>query len=207
MDEDNVKLNETFQDKEEFERRIRSIVKAILSGESERFDEIYAFYHNRVYALAWSLTGNYDDAMDVVQESFLRTYRALGSWKGRSRFSTWIHRIVVNTSIDFIRREARHHVKRLSSGGNEQLEEKVHKLIQGVETRTPFSELERKELRCRIFLAINQLGGRQRKCFILRYFGHLSIRDVASVIGCGEGTVKRHLFRARQNLKQLLILE
>jgi RNA polymerase sigma-70 factor, ECF subfamily len=186
------------------DKEVREIVNEILSGKVELFDKIFVSFHHRVYALAWNMTGNYDDAMDVVQECFIRTYRALKSWKGRAKFTTWLHRIAINTSIDFIRREAKHKSSRIESGGNEDICEMIQRLSEGVDNRTPFSELERKELRQRIFRAINQLSGRQKKCFILRYFSGKTIKEIALITNCGEGTTKRHLFRARMKLQNLL---
>lgn len=160
-----------------------------------------------VFILAWNLTGNYDDSMDVVQECFLRVFRALCSWKKKAKFATWLHRIAVNTAIDYIRREAKHQAKRRTFSGDESMDEEIERLAQGVETRTPLTELQQKELRMRIFQAVNQLAARQRRCFILRYFSGLDIREIAQVVGCGEGTVKRHLFRARKRLQQWLLPE
>jgi len=186
------------------EREIRDIVEAVLRGDTEKFGRLFDLLHNRVYALAWNLTGNYDDAMDVLQECFLRAYRALSSWKGNAKFTTWLHRITVNTAIDYIRREARHHDKRITGADDEETDKEIQNLCEGVERRTPLMEAERKELRRRLVHAINQLRGMQRRCFILRYFGNLPLKEVALIAGCGEGTIKRHLFRARERLRQLL---
>ncbi len=187
------------------EAHIREIVNAVLAGETERFGEIFNLFHKKVYALAWNITGDYDDAMDVVQECFLRTFRALSSWRGRAKFSTWLHRIAVNTAIDYIRRQSKHYVRRLTPTGEEEQDDKIQRLAEGIETKTPATELERKELRQTLMRAIAQLRGRQRKCFLLRYFADLPIKEVAQIVGCGEGTVKRHLFRARKHLRQILM--
>ena len=189
------------------EQAVQEIVKAVLAGKTERFEEIFVLFHNMVFSLAWHLTGNYDDAMDVVQECFLRAFRALCSWKRKAKFATWLHRIAINTSIDYIRREAKHQAKRLAGSGCEDMDEEVERLAQGVETRTPLTELKQKELRRRILQAVNQLSGRQLRCFILRYYSDLAIKEIALIIGCGEGTVKRHLFRARKRLQEWLLPE
>jgi len=208
MDMSNVQINTLHEtDPESLEKATREIVQDVLAGREERFEELFNLYHNRVYALAWSMTQNYDDAMDIVQECFLRSFRALNSWKGRAKFTTWLHRITVNAAIDYIRREVRHRNRRLEALGDPDRDDEVLRLAEGVNRKTPLTELQRKELRKRIFQAISQLGGRQKRCFILRYFGGLSIREVASVVGCGEGTAKRHLFRARERLRQMLISE
>src|SRR5690606_18521972 len=83
-------------------------VQAVKAGQSDAFEEIVFTYRDQVFSAAWHLTRNHEDAMDVTQEAFLRAYNALSGYKGKSRFSTWLHRIVLNTGIDFIRREKRH---------------------------------------------------------------------------------------------------
>jgi len=208
MEGDNVQLNtNTGRTPDVSEQALQDIVKAVLAGKKERFEEIFVLFHNMVFFLAWNLTGNYDDAMDVVQECFLRVFRALCSWKKKAKFATWLHRIAINTAIDYIRREAKHQAKRLTSSGFEDMDEEIDRLAQGVETRTPLTELQQKELRRRILYAVNQLGGRQRQCFILRYYSDLDIKEIAQVVGCAQGTVKRHLFRARKRLQEWLIPE
>lgn len=206
MELDNVQFNVSNSGYSDIsEDMIRTIVRDVLAGKSERFEELFGLYHGLVYGMAWNLTGNYEDALDVTQECFLRTYRALCSWKGKAKFSTWLHRIAVNTAIDYIRREAKHHSQRIESGNDEELDKEIECISQGVESQTPLTKLQQKELRLRIFRAVGQLKGRQRRCFILRYFADLSIKEVAGIVGCGEGTAKRHLFRARERLRSLLL--
>jgi len=188
----------------ETEEKVRAIVKDVLDGDHERFGEIIRIYENRVFSIAWNLTGCRDDAMDIFQECFMRIFRALSSWKGKARFSTWLHRIATNTAIDFVRREARHQHKRVVTSGNEDMDREIELLAEGVNPLTPLEELKRRELRARIFEAVSQLEGKQRECFILRYFADLPVSEVAATIGCGEGTTKRHLFRAREKMKALL---
>src|SRR4051812_10610210 len=84
------------------------LVQQTLAGNREAFDEIVFLFRDQVYATTWHMTRNTEDALDVAQEVFIRAYRALGSYKGRARFSTWLHRIVLNACIDHIRREKRH---------------------------------------------------------------------------------------------------
>lgn len=206
MKDSYVKHNNNREDPIDDER-VRRIVKEVLKGDAYRFEEIFDLFRGRIYGLSWSLTGNREDALDVVQESFIRAFRALKSWKGRSKFSTWLHRIVVNTAIDFIRREAKHHNKRVTPGSEKEADEKFRILLEGVDEKTAVAELERRDLRKRLFQAINKLPGSQKRSFILRYFGELTVKDISDIIGCGEGTTKRQLFRAREKLKKMLSLD
>src|SRR5690606_27059815 len=84
------------------------LVERAVAGSSEAFEEIAFLYREHVYAAAWQFTRNSDDAMDVTQEAFLRAFRALSSFKGKARCSTWLHRIVLNTCVDYLRREKKH---------------------------------------------------------------------------------------------------
>lgn len=186
------------------EKEIRDLVDAVLRGDRKKYGELFELFQPQVFSLAWNLTGNLDDTMDIIQECFLRAYRALSSWKGNAKFATWLHRIAVNTAIDFIRREAKHHDKRLEASQNEDDDEEIQNLCEGVERRTPLTELQRKELRKKIFTAVALLPDMQRRCFVLRYLGDMSTREAAEIFGCSEGTVKSHLYRAREFLKQAL---
>ena len=187
------------------ENKVRALVEAVLHGDRKKYGELFELFQPLVFRLSWNLTGNFDDAMDIVQECFLRAYRALSSWKGKAKFSTWLHRIAVNTAIDFIRREARHHEKRMEGSPYEEEDEEVQSLCEGVERRTPLTELQQKELRTKIFTAVSFLPKMQRRCFVLRYLGDMSIREVSEILGCSEGTVKSQLHRARVFLKSALV--
>ena len=178
--------------------------REILRGDKERFEEIVERFRMYVYQIAWKMTTNYDDAMDITQEVFLRVYRALSSWKGRSKFSTWLHRIAVNTTIDYLRRNSRYAKTFVEGQEREDSEDLDRKLREGVTHETPSRALELKELRCAIYSAVVKLPGRQRKCFVLRHYYGLPIKEIAEILGCSEGTVKRHLYRALQRLRTLL---
>ncbi len=178
--------------------------REILRGDTERFEEIVERFRMYVYQIAWKMTTNYDDAMDITQEVFMRVYRALSSWKGRSKFSTWLHRIALNTTIDYLRRNRRHVREFVRLAEEEDSEDLGRKLQEGVTHETPSRVLELKELRCAIYSAVVKLPSRQRKCFVLRHYYVLPIKEIAEILGCSEGTVKRHLYRALQRLRTLL---
>lgn len=187
------------------EARLRDAVEAVRRGEQHRFDEIVAELGSQVHATAWRMTQNADDAMDVAQEAFVRMYHALGAWRGNSRFSTWAHRIVLNTAVDYLRRQARHYRGRVE-------------LPQGADNEDPFEppewagitepmaakSFENEELRGAILKAVDRLSGNQKRCFLLRYYQDLGIHEIAETLGTSDGTVKRHLFRATRKLRELL---
>lgn len=183
------------------ESHILGLVQAARDGQRDAFDEIVFHYREQVYAAAWQLTRNHEDAMDVTQEAFLRAYGALGSYKGRSRFSTWLHRVVLNTGIDYIRRERRHR--------HESTDQEDIAAGHNLKHETPIPATQRDqvyeaELQKQILLALDQLSSRQRQVFVLRYYHELDTKETAKVLKCTEGAVKRHLFRAQSRLRELL---
>lgn len=187
------------------ETRLRLVVAEVLAGNANRFDEIVAVIGGQVHAIAWRLTQNPEDALDVSQEAFLRIFKALPAWKGRCRFSTWVHRVVLNTAVDYLRRQSKHYRGRAEiPSPTEEDDPYEPQEWGGVTDYTPADAMERSEIRRRILQAVELLSSRQRKCFILRHFQELSVREVAEVLGTSEGTVKRHLFRACRRLRELL---
>lgn len=192
-------------DIESMDRKLREAVDDVLAGRQERFDDIVAAIGGQVHAVAWRLTQNADDALDVSQEALLRIYKALPAWKGRCKFTTWVHRVVLNTSVDYLRRQSKHYRGRVETPSpTEQDEPYEPQEWEGVTNYTPADAVERMEVRRRVLQAVELLSTQQRKCFLLRHFQGLSVREVADTLGSTEGTVKRHLFRACRRLRELL---
>ncbi len=187
------------------EQELRDAVADVLAGNKDRFEVIVEAIGPQIHAVAWKLTQDTDDALDVSQEALLRIYRALPAWKGRCKFSTWAHRVVLNTGVDFLRRQSKHYRGRVEVPAPEENDEAQEpQEWGGVTYYTAADALERSEIRRRIQQALVFLSARQRKCFVLRHYHDLSIREVAEVMGTSEGTIKRHLFRACRRLRELL---
>lgn len=178
------------------------LVELARAGQQDAFADLVFRFRDQVYATSWHLTRNTEDALDVTQEAFIRAYNALGSYKGRSRFSTWLHRIVLNTGIDYLRREARHrHVSTDEPlGTDEQAGGKVEASIAATQRDVVYE----KELHRQVLAALDKLSSRQRQVFFLRYFHGLDTKETADVLKCTQGSVKRHLFRAQIRLRELL---
>jgi RNA polymerase sigma-70 factor (ECF subfamily) len=150
---------------------------------------------------AWQLTRNTDDAMDVSQEVFVRVYRALSSFKGNAKFSTWLHRIVLNTSVDFVRREKRHwDTEPRADSSNEDESPPVEPSIEPNQRETVYQG----EIQRRVLAGLVKISARQRQVFLLRYYNELNLKEIADVLRCTEGAVKRHLFRAQERLRVIL---
>lgn len=181
------------------------LVQRTLAGNREAFDELVFLYRDQVYATAWQMTRNADDALDVSQEVFLRAYRALSSFKGNARFSTWLHRIVLNTCIDHIRKEKRHWGNiSTSDPGEGTLDDGPAPAPESSVDPTQRETVYHKQIQSRVLAGLKQISGRQREVFVLRYYQDLELKEIAEVLKCSEGAVKRHLHRAQMRLRDIL---
>jgi RNA polymerase sigma-70 factor (ECF subfamily) len=169
------------------------IVRSI-EGEPEAFRQLVEYYQGYAYSLAARLLANEDDALDVVQESFIRVWKHLAKYDPRARFTTWLYRIVTNLSYDRIKANNRR-VRVIASGSDEVMDsvpEQVRSTDEVLQTRQTLEE-------------INKLAGdlppRQRIVFVLRDLHNLSIREVTEITGIPSGSVKTNLYHARQAIR------
>jgi RNA polymerase sigma-70 factor (ECF subfamily) len=170
-------------------------------GDSEAFRTLVERHSRAVYRLAHRMTGNPSDAEDVVQETFLKAYKQLGRFESRANFSTWLHRIAVNCSIDLIRsrphREAGHDSADLEAMGGEDggEESKQH---------TPERLMLSTEVQDRINTAMSTLSHRERAAFVLRHFEGNSIEDISRSLGLKTNATKHSIFRAVRKMRAAL---
>jgi RNA polymerase sigma-70 factor, ECF subfamily len=174
-------------------------------GDSEAFRTLVERHSRAVYRLAHRMTGNPSDAEDVVQETFLKAYKQLGRFESRANFSTWLHRIAVNCSIDLIRsrphREAGHDSADLEAmGGTEGGKDG------GEESRqhTPERLMLSTEVQERINSAMSTLSHRERAAFVLRHFEGNSIEDISRSLGLKTNATKHSIFRAVRKMRAAL---
>jgi RNA polymerase sigma-70 factor (ECF subfamily) len=169
-------------------------------GDSEAFRTLVERHSRAVFRLAHRMTGNPSDAEDVVQETFLKAYKQLGRFESRANFSTWLHRIAVNCSIDLIRsrphREAGHDSADLEAMGSED----------GDESRqhTPERLMLSTEVQDRINTAMSALSHRERAAFVLRHFEGNSIEDISRSLGLKTNATKHSIFRAVRKMRAAL---
>jgi RNA polymerase sigma-70 factor, ECF subfamily len=170
-------------------------------GDLAAFEELVARHRDKVYARAYSILRNEDDALDASQEAWVKTWQRLAQFHGDSTFATWITRIVINLCLDHLRKQ-----KRRRSESIEQMEDDAG----GVERQmpavviNPTEGLERTELRQRIDQALAQMTGEHRTALILHEFEELEYKEIAQRMGCSIGTVMSRLFYARRRLAALL---
>ena len=177
-----------------------ALALALKGGDEAAFDEIVRRYQGRVYATAYRLTLNREDALDVAQESLLKAYRKIDAWKPTGRFLPWLLRLTTNQAIDFLRRKKRaRHVP---------LDETLLPRSEhaAVEPCTPDTEqrVRANEIDVRIRDALVVLSKTQRTVFSLRHYEGLQLADIAAELGCTVGSVKVHLFRALKKLRKEL---
>jgi RNA polymerase sigma-70 factor (ECF subfamily) len=168
-------------------------------GFEAAFEQLFARYRERVYAIAFRVVGNAVDAMDVVQESFALLFRKLHAFRGGSLFSTWLFRIVVNCSIDHRRKRdgnGRVHAMSLDSGAT---------MVDPVdESPSPEHRAQTVELGDQVQQAISLLSPKLRAILALRYLEDMSYDELAATLGLSLGTVKSRLARAHLALEAVV---
>lgn len=175
----------------------KALALALKAGEEEAFDEIVARFQGRVFAVAYRVLGNREDALDASQEVFLKVYRKIDRWKPTGGFLPWILRLTTNHSIDQLRKKRRY--------PEQSLEEAFVPNSEGaaVEPATPQTDraVRAREIESRIRAALPVLSPSQRDVFLLRHYEGLQLAEIAESMGCTVGSVKVHLFRALKKLQ------
>jgi len=169
-------------------------------GDSEAFRALVERHSRAVFRLAHRMTGNASDAEDVVQETFLKAYRQLSRFESRANFSTWLHRIAVNCSIDLIRarphRESGHDATDLEQFGA------ADAAVAG--RPSPERLMLSAEVQERIADAMSALSRMERAAFVLRHFEGQSIDEISRALGLKTNATKHSIFRAVKKMRQAL---
>lgn len=181
--------------------RDEALVDYAQQGDMAAFEELVGRHRDKIYARAFSMLRNEDEALDLSQEAWVKAWQRLRQFQGDSSFVTWITRIVINLCLDHLRRQ-----KRQLSESFELIEEEgggVERQMP-IEIPNPTAELEREELRRRIDLAMSQLSEAHRTVLILHEFEQMEYKEIAKAMKCSIGTVMSRLFYARRRLASLL---
>jgi len=178
------------------------LVKRAQGGNLEAYDELVQRYQERIYATVYHMTSNHEDANDLTQESFIKAFQALKSFKGGSTFYTWLYRIAVNKTINFLKqRKNRIH---LSLNDLDFNVEHDPDLLAFVSDKTPRREATLSELQEKLNTALMKLSEPHRLVVVLHDVQGLSHEEIAKVMDCNIGTVRSRLFYARQQLQAWL---
>ena len=181
-----------------------TLVLAARRGDLAAFEELVARHRDRIYARAFSMTRNEQEAIDLSQEAWIKGWQRLEQFQGDSSFTTWMTRIVINLCLDHLRKQKRHRTDSIEamedeSGG-------VERQLP-VEIVNPTEGLERGELRRKIDGALERLSAEHRTVLVLHAFEEMDYKTIAKTIGCSMGTVMSRLFYARRKLASLLAEE
>ncbi len=179
------------------------IVARARGGDHEAFRTLVERYQGRAYRLALRVLGDEEQARDVVQEAFLKAYSALDRFEGRSRFYTWLYRLVFNLCIDAKRRDRS--ADQVEWSEEQSLDVAPSPGLGASDAGSPNRELERKELRELMARAIEQLPADARRTFVLREVDGLSYAEIAEALGIPKGTVMSRLHHARRRLRAALV--
>jgi RNA polymerase sigma-70 factor (ECF subfamily) len=163
-------------------------------GEMDAFEELYQRHHRRVYSLCLRMTQNVQEAEDLTQEAFIQLYRKIGSFRGDSAFTTWLHRLTVNQVLMHFRKRSVKMEKTTQEG------ETPIQIVHGTENHRSMPVVDRIALDN----AIKQLPPGYRSVFILHDVEGHEHEEVARVLGCSVGTSKSQLHKARMKLRKLL---
>ena len=161
------------------------------NGDERAFTALVERHRRDVYRLAWRMSGNHDDAHDLSQEAFVRVYKSLGRFRGDAAFKTWLYRIVVNLSLNHVRKSRKESLGRVDV-------DDVVLPVQAVGLGQVIAAEAREELHG----AIEKLPEKQRKTLILKVFHELKYVEIARVMSCSVGTAKANFFHAVQSLKR-----
>ena len=178
-----------------------ALVRAAQKGEMDAFEELVARHRDKIYARAYSMMRNEEEAIDLSQEAWVKGWQRLVQFQGDSSFTTWMTRITINLCLDQLRRKKRHRTESIEemdeeSGGVERQ--------MPVVTVNPTERLERAELRARIDQALSQLSEAHRTVLVLCEFEQMEYKTIAKTMNCSIGTVMSRLFYARRKMAVLL---
>jgi len=179
-----------------------ALIRRTLDGDLTAYEELVKRYQSAVYGLIYHMTANHEDAADLAQETFIKAYNALGSFKGDSGFFTWLYRIAINTTLNHLKRRARQGEMYLNDLSPEVSNDPYVGPV--VSTFTPDREAILAELQKKLNEALLKLSENHRVVVILHDIQGLKHEEIAKILGCNVGTVRSRLFYARQQLKAYL---
>ncbi len=180
------------------------LIRRVQAGETEAFEDLVRSHEKTVYNLALRMTGDPQDAEDMAQEAFLKAYRSLGEFRGESKFSVWLYRIVSNVCLDHLRRQSRRPTVSLTA---EDEEGEQTQWDVPDESLSPERLLEQKLMREAVQKGLNALPEEQRQILLLREIRGLSYEEIGRILDLEPGTVKSRIFRARKRLCAFLLEE
>jgi RNA polymerase sigma-70 factor (ECF subfamily) len=178
------------------------LVRRARRGDLAAYDDLVRRYQERIYATVYHMTANHEDANDLAQEAFIKAFQALRSFKGGSSFYTWVYRIAVNKTINFLKQ--RKNKAQMSLDDLDFNAEHDPDLVALISEKTPRREVNLAELQEKLNAAMQKLSEPHRLVVTLHDVQGLSHEEIAKIMDCNIGTVRSRLFYARQQLQAYL---
>ncbi|HLY60704.1 MAG TPA: RNA polymerase sigma factor [Terriglobia bacterium] len=177
-----------------------AVVAQVLAGDRDAFRVVVERHSQSLFRLAYRMTGNEQDAEDVVQETFMRAYRRLNKFEARSSFSTWLYRIAVNCSLDQSRKRRQQDERQLAPSPE------LPDPLLALPSTDPSSErlAMSAEVRKKVEATLNELTEKEKAAFVLRHYEGMSIEEVGRAMGLRANAAKNNIFRAVQKLRRAL---
>ncbi|HEY6167697.1 MAG TPA: sigma-70 family RNA polymerase sigma factor [Verrucomicrobiae bacterium] len=197
-------VRKTLQTQEENAARSEelALIQRAQAGDTAAYDDLVRRHQERIYATVYHMTSNHEDANDLAQETFIKAYAALKSFKGDSSFFTWLYRIAVNKTINFLKQ--RKHRAAMSLNDLDFNAEHDPDLVALVSDRTPRRDASLSELQEKLNEAMQKLSETHRLVVTLHDVQGLAHEEIAKIMDCNVGTVRSRLFYARQQLQAWL---
>ena len=176
------------------------LVATAIEGAEGSFEELVRRYQRPISAYVYRMVGNYESALDLTQEIFIKVYGSLRKYRSEFKFSTWIYKIAHNAAVDHLRRSSTREQSLINGTESDPFELPI-------ESRrlSPEQESERKERRVEIESVVRALPANYRELIILRHSQDLTYEEIVEVTGLPLGTVKNRLFRAREMMRQQFV--
>jgi RNA polymerase sigma-70 factor (ECF subfamily) len=176
------------------------LVRLAQAGDTEAFDQLVSRYRTRVFGMIYNMVHNEQDAWDLAQDSFLKAWKSIARFRGQSSFHTWMYRIVMNVTIDWLR-------KKQVQGAGAEFDDAIQLKEIDPASRTvphagplPHEGMQGREIRDRIEAAIAQLSPEHRAVILMKEIEDMQYHEIAETLGCSIGTVMSRLARARRRL-------
>ncbi len=179
------------------------LVKRVQDGDIAAFDSIMLLYRERLYSVIYNMTFNHDDAADLTQESFVKAFRSLGKFKGKSSFFTWLYRIGVNMTLSHLQRKKTRKFFSFEQISDEYGSSKEFEKFSSSESSSVRNTLLN-ELHQKLNEALLKLSDKHRTIVVLFEIDGLSHREISKIMKCTEGTVRSRLHYAKLQLQSLL---
>lgn len=180
---------------------IKEKIRQVKKGDQAAFEEVVAFFQNKIYQHCYRMLGNAHEAEDIAQEAFIRAYVNIHSYDERRKFSTWLYRIATNLTIDRIRKRKPDYYLDAEVQGTDGLD--MYSQLAAKE-RLPEEEVQNMELQTIIEREIASLPPKYRGIIMLRYLEEFSLQEISEILDIPLGTVKTRIHRGREALRKKL---